>query len=155
MISFIFSIFAWKVNKKDPSTYHFIWNIRPNDQVSSIQFYFNKNRGYHVTDGIEKYDPKIQMMKEILIQEKPFGFMKIPKDWVSVMKAVQKVELEKRKFDNMFPHPVISFGWLPKDKTGKEAELNHIFNENGFDSYGDELESLLILSGEEIEFSSR
>ncbi|MGE6256940.1 hypothetical protein ACQKCU_03350 [Heyndrickxia sporothermodurans] len=68
---------------------------------------------------------------------------------------MQKVELAKWKFDNMFPHPGVSFGWIPKDKTGKETELNHIFNGNGFGSYGDELENLLILSGEEIEFSSR
>ena len=29
----------WKVDKRDPTSYHFVWNIHPDDNMSKLDFY--------------------------------------------------------------------------------------------------------------------
>ncbi|MGE8205607.1 hypothetical protein ACQKP0_13705 [Heyndrickxia sp. NPDC080065] len=146
----------WRINKKDPSTYRFIWNMPPNDNLSSIQFYLIKDRNYHVTEGIGNYEPKIQMNKEISLLGKPYGVLKLPNDWVSVMDSIKNIESGKKPdlfFSSLFSNPSIYFGWIPYNQKGKEANLNNILNGNGFSSSSGDIENLLILTEEEIEFT--
>lgn len=150
--------YLWKLNKKDPSTYRFVWNIHPDDQLGSIQLYLLKDRGYHFTEGIHNYEPKIQMEKSISFQEQSFGEMKMPKDWLSVISSYNKVVSENQPnafLTDWFAQGSIYFGWIPKDKMGKEARIDHTISGGGFSSYGDELEEIQFLSREEIEFSPR
>ncbi|KAA0550388.1 hypothetical protein FZW96_03355 [Bacillus sp. BGMRC 2118] len=33
----------WKVNPNDPSTFHFVWNLPPNDEVHHVSLYLTKS----------------------------------------------------------------------------------------------------------------
>ena len=97
---------VWKIDRNDPSSYQFVWNIHPEDQLSSIHFYLIRDRGYHITEGIEHYYPRVQMETKISLQEKSYGLIPLPDDWVTVMDALIKVESAKQHdlfFNDFFP----------------------------------------------------
>ncbi|MBS4175109.1 hypothetical protein [Bacillus sp. FJAT-49736] len=147
--------YLWKMDKDDPATYRFIWNINTYDKVKSIHFYFARDKNYHVNMGVEYYDPKIQMQKEVLVKDQSYGFMKLPKDWIQVMESQYKVESEKQPdlpFFSFMPLTSIYFGWIPYDEMGKEVNLNNFVDRTGFGSFGNELEDVRLLSKKDVDF---
>jgi hypothetical protein len=45
----------WKINRKDPLSFHLVWNIHPDDQVSSITYLV----GFHPINRITKPFQKV------------------------------------------------------------------------------------------------
>lgn len=106
----------WKLNGNDPSSFYFVWNIDPKDQLSSIHFYLIRNRGYRIAEGIQRYYPRVQMEKRVPIQEKSYGTMQLSDEWVTLMNAYSKVESAKQ-----FPEQNIFLGWTSYDQTNDET----------------------------------
>ncbi|MFZ0443614.1 MAG: hypothetical protein WAM95_02975 [Bacillus sp. (in: firmicutes)] len=144
---------VWKIDSNDPSSFRFVWNIHPDDQLSSIHFYLIRDRGYHVTEGIEHYYPRVQMKKKVSLKEKSsYGLMPLPDEWVTIMNSLKKVESAKQPdlfFNDFFPEQYMSFGWIPYNQANKEAFPERSVNGSGY-SNGD-LEHVMILDKEDIE----
>ena len=42
---------VWKMDNDHPSTFHFVWNIHPEDKLDSIHYYLIRDRDYRGGDG--------------------------------------------------------------------------------------------------------
>lgn len=136
----------WKLNINDPSSLYFVWNIHPKDQLSSIHFYLIRDRGFRIAEGIEHYNPRVQMEKRVSVQEKSYGLMQLPDDWVTFMNAYIKVESAKQS-----PERDIYFGWIPYDQTNKESFPESSVNGAGYSNGEVGLEYVMILNKGDIE----
>jgi len=110
----------WKVNEKDPSSYHFVWNGNPKNKILSLNFYLQIKRNAIMSDGIEEYIPGVQMKKELNGLEISRGIVKIPEEWVSVLNSYTELESAKQPsmFDTMFPETSLFFAWNAYDSEG-------------------------------------
>ncbi|WP_312472145.1 hypothetical protein [Neobacillus sp.] len=145
---------VWKINSKDPSTFHLLWNIHPDDQVSYLKFYCVRDRGYHGFDGGVMYDPKIQMEKKVSFEENSYGVLRLPDNWLTFMKAFHKVESAKVPdllFSSIFPVDQMYFGWTPYDKMDKEVILKSTGNGGGFSTGNGGVDFIRYLNESEIE----
>ena len=145
---------VWKINKKDPSSFHLVWNIHPEDQLSSINFYFIRDRGYHGAEGIENYYPRVQMEKKVSLQEKSYGVLQLPDEWVTFMNSFIKVESAKQPnlfFNDFPPEQYMFFGWIPYEQTDKESFPEGSVNGSGFSNGNVDIEHVMILNEVDIE----
>ncbi|MFJ7936562.1 hypothetical protein [Sporosarcina sp. NPDC096371] len=113
----------WRIDKKDPSTYYFVWNIHPDDQLDAVQFYLVRDRGYHISDGKENYFSKVQMEKKESLQEKSYGVLNFPDEWVSFINPLMRVESAKQPnifFTSFYPEHALLFSWISYDRMGQE-----------------------------------
>jgi hypothetical protein len=143
----------WKINKKDPSSFHLVWNINPEDQLSSIRFYLIRDRGFQITEGIENYVPRVQMEKKVSLEEKSFGVMQLPVEWAGFMNSIIKVESAKQTdlfFNNSFPVHSMYFGWIPYAQGDKETFPEGSVNGNGYSNGNLDLEHMMILGIEDL-----
>lgn len=146
---------VWKIDRNDPSSFHFVWNIHPKDQLRSIKFYLIRDRGFHITEGKENYYPRVQMEKRVSLQEKSYGSMQLPDDWVTFMNTFIKVESAKQPnvfINNFFPEQYMYFGWIPYDQEDKETFPERSVNGNGYSNGNVDLEHMMILGKGDIEF---
>ncbi|MEO4052964.1 hypothetical protein [Solibacillus sp. CAU 1738] len=145
---------VWKLNKNNPSSYYFVWNIHPDDQVNSIDYYLIKDRYYFISSGTHHYDPRIQMKMQVSLQEKTYGVEPIPNEWIELMNSLSKVESAKQPmpFLNQFYQSYsMYFGWLPVDELGNELFPERSVNGNGYSSSKVNLDYLMILNKSELE----
>lgn len=145
---------VWKIDRNEPATYQFVWNIHPDDQLSSIYFYLVRDRGYQVTEGIELYYPRIQMEQKVSIKEKSYGLMQMPVEWAAFINAAMKVETAKQPdlfFNSFFPEQYMSFGWIPFDQAEKETFPERSVNGNGYSNGNVEMEHVMILDEGDLE----
>lgn len=136
----------WKLNGNDPSSFYFVWNIDPKDKLSSIHFYFIRKRGYRIAEGIERYYPRVQMEKRISFQEKSYGSMQLPDDWITFMNAYLEVESAKQS-----PGRNLFFGWIPYDLTNQQIFPERSVNGSGYSEGKVDVEYVMILNKGEIE----
>lgn len=145
---------VWKMDKNDPSAYQIVWNIHPDDQLSSIHFYLIRDRGYHISEGIEHYYPRVQMVKKISLKEKSYGSVQLPEEWVTFMNSFIKVESAKQPnlfFNGFFPEQYMSIGWIPYDQADKEIFPERSVNGNGYSTGSIDMEHVMILNKVDIE----
>jgi hypothetical protein len=146
----------WKINKKDPSTFHLVWNIHPEDQLSYMRFYLIRDRGLQVSDGVETYNPRVQMEKKVSLEVKSYGVLSLPDEWVAIINPLIKIESRRQPtlFSNLiFSEREMFFGWTPYDKLNKESfpegSINGSRSFNG-DAHID-IDFVSILSEAEVE----
>lgn len=144
----------WKIDRDDPSSFQFVWNIHPEDQLSSIYYYLIRDRGYHISEGIDHYYPRVQMEKRVNLQEKSYGLMQLPNEWVAFMNSYINTESAKQSnkfFYNFFPEQSMFFGWIPYDQANKEALLDRSVNGNGYSNGKVDTDYVRILNKADIE----
>ncbi|MFD0828581.1 hypothetical protein ACT8ZR_23405 [Neobacillus sp. M.A.Huq-85] len=132
----------WKINLDDPETFYFTWNMDPESKLGDGKFYMLRDRGFFITDGKENYLPRIQMEKDVSFQTKPYGVLKIPREWVVVMNSF--IDQGTSKNDQL------NFGWVPYDTNNKVLSPKDLIG-NGFSNYGDHIEMVRFLDKDEIE----
>ncbi|MCA1032538.1 hypothetical protein LCL95_16115 [Bacillus timonensis] len=149
----------WKVNKRDPSSYHIVWNIHPDDQLEEVDFYMIRDRGYSVRDGTkETYYPRVQMRQTVSFEEEAFGILKIPQEWSTFVASINDTHSAKQShldafFNSFAAERQVFYGWIPYGRENEETIPRKSVNGSGY-LYGDiELDFLMILNGSEIERS--
>ena len=81
----------WKLGK-DPSTYYIVWNLHEKDGVEELHMYLNRQRNFHSSSKSgQHYYPRVQVKHLISLQESTYGVMKLPDEWVTILKAIQPV----------------------------------------------------------------
>ena len=94
------------------------------------------------------------MDTKVSIQEKNYGVLRLPNDWVALMNEFMKVETAKQPewfFNGLFSEQYISFGWIPYDQTDKETFPERSVNGKGYSSDNGDLELVMILDKGDIE----
>lgn len=148
----------WKIDQNDPSSYQFVWNIHPEDQLSTISIYLIRERGFIISDEEERYFPKVQMVKTIDLAEQPYGVMQLPEDWVAFMEESNKIESPNTSgflFNNFQTRYSMYFGWIGADQSGNVAYPEHSFNGQSYSTSNINLEYVMILNEQEIEQPSK
>ncbi|MFD1357004.1 hypothetical protein ACFQ4X_03760 [Fictibacillus halophilus] len=143
----------WKINKNDPSTYRLVWNLHKDDKVDHMKFYLNRERSFQVSNGIEYYYPKVQMEKKITITAASYGSQKLPNEWISVVDSFVKIEssVKQSLFDDFDLDRHLYFAWMPYDKTGKEAIIEHSVNGYSFTVDDIELDFVRWMNNHDLE----
>ncbi|WP_117168538.1 hypothetical protein [Paraliobacillus sediminis] len=146
----------WKANKGDPSTYHIVWNIHPNDRVKYIDFHVLRDRGYSIANGTdETYYPRIQMKQTVSLEEKSYGVLQLPKEWASFVSGLNDTYAAQQPdlfFNQLYTEQQVSFGWIPYDTNNEEIFPNHSVNGSGFSNGGgDAFAYLSILNEYDLE----
>lgn len=144
----------WKVHQNDPSSYYVVWNFHPKDQLQKTAFYLIRNRGFTGTDDLEYYTPKIQMKSEISLKDQSYGVMKLPKEWVSVMKSSVKASQHSnldQLMGEIYQQQQMYIGWIPYG--GNEEETFPEFSVNSNDYYigNVDTESVMIMNKIDLE----
>ena len=70
---------VWKIDRNDPSSFQFVWNIHPEDQLSSIHFYLIRDRGYHITEGIEITIQEYKWIRRSHSKKKLMELIRLPR----------------------------------------------------------------------------
>lgn len=112
----------WRVNEQNPSNQYMVWYFDPDDQVNKINFYLLRDRNFHISMGKATYTPNIQMKTSVTLKNKPYGIMKIPSDWSTIITSTQNKNTAGQNFLFSFSTPPsIHIGWMPLDEDGKET----------------------------------
>lgn len=144
----------WKINSNQPSSYHYVWNIHPNDRLNSIDFYLIRARGYIFSEGVENYQPRIQIEKKVSLKEKSYGLMQLPDDWATIINTFTNMKSETQPNDIMnsfFPEQQMFFGWIPYNQENKETFPERSVNGNGYSNGKLDMEHVMILNKIDIE----
>jgi hypothetical protein len=143
----------WKIDPSDPSSFHIIWNIDPEEQVQTIDFYLMRDRNYSVSGGEEQYFPSIRLKNGVSIQEKSYGVMKVPAEWSGIMKDDRGGNLVKSTslFADFHRRPHLTFGWHPIDESGEDAFPESARNGSGYYSGDLNEEYLMPLDAGDVE----
>ncbi|WP_273123651.1 hypothetical protein [Bacillus weihaiensis] len=125
----------WHVDPAHPSTYHIVWNFDPRDQVDEISYYLLRDRGFYVSEGVENYQPQIQIEKKITLQNQTYGVMKLPEEFVETMEGLNRVTGSHHPFlsvDEVLSMQQMYMGYFPMNKDGKRASIDYSVNGQGF-----------------------
>ncbi|MEW9052689.1 MAG: hypothetical protein AB2392_16120 [Neobacillus sp.] len=145
----------WKIDENDSSSYHFVWNIHPDDQISYLKFYFVRDRGFGGYKNIYTYSPKVQLDKKVSLEEKSYGVLKVPKDWLSVMKPLLKMETGNVRtiFSSIFTRESMYFGYTAYNAADEESSVMKSVNGRGYGYKGIETEFVRHLDESQLEVS--
>lgn len=131
----------WKIDSKDPSSYRIVWNIHPEDQFHAAEFYLSRDRGYEITNGIEFYYPKVQLIKEFTLSEKSYGIKKLPKNWASIIQSTNNIHNPDRMsiLDGYNAEHSLLLAWKPvfDKKNGDDIFSKRSISGGGFSNGGD------------------
>lgn len=145
----------WEIVRNDPSTHYLVWNIDPEDQLASIHFYYLKKRNYLVIKGTEHYYyPQVQMEEYVSLEEKSYGVMQLPSDWIATINALNAIETVSQTdwFTNQFNvHQQFTFGWIPRDQMGNTVFPKASVNSDSFSTGKIHLGFVRMLNEEELE----
>jgi hypothetical protein len=144
----------WKINRKDPGTFHIVWNIHPEDQVNFIDFYLIRDRNYQISDGVERYIPKVQLENRVVLEGKSYGVLKMPRDWLSFMKPYIDVESANQVdplFNDILPAYNMFIGWIPYDRLNQEKFPEQSVNGSSFSNGDSDIDFIRILNRVELE----
>ncbi|MFC4321623.1 hypothetical protein [Litchfieldia salsa] len=115
-------------NPNDPSTFYFVWNLHPADQIKSLEFYLLKRRNYSVSDRIEIYTPKLQMNFSTPLDEHSYGIVKLSEEFIKVLNDTMKLEAAQFPdfyYNGVFSSPTTEFAWRAFDHSGKSVYPEH------------------------------
>ncbi|MFJ7825889.1 hypothetical protein [Psychrobacillus sp. NPDC096623] len=115
---------VWKINSKDPSTFHTVWNYPPQKKVKYMKLYLINKRGFQISGAEEQYEPGVQLEQKITLSENPYGTMKLSKDWITVINSLT----------GSLTLPQYYFRWNAYDSLDKITYPE--VNDNGSSSWG-------------------
>lgn len=146
-------VHVWKIDNNDPSTFYFLWNFHPDDQVNQLKFYMIRDRGYHGANRQLWYEPRIQMEKKVE-QKKSYGVLKMPAEWASSMSSFSQAGPMEQT--GLFSNGILFnagmyFGYIPYEQSGKVARTMNSANGSGFQNGNFNQEYVRQLSEPEIE----
>lgn len=99
----------------------FMWNLNPKDEVSEIKAFMKKDRNFSVSGDEATYEPGLEMMHSITVEDKSYGVEKYPDSWRTLMDQYAEVQKES-SFDEFFEdRQTFKIGNRFYDKDGKEV----------------------------------
>jgi hypothetical protein len=112
----------WKIKSNNTLKFYLFWNINPKSRIHKMNFYLTRNRQFSVSDGVSKYQPKIQMKFEKKLNGRSYGVLKLPKNWETVMNDDIFINSENQSnslFSSFEQPSSMSVSWLPLNENNK------------------------------------
>ena len=144
---------SWRIDDGDFSTTYLVWNIAPETSIEKLKFYLIKDRTFHITEGIEYYDPGVQLEELVKLSSTSYGAMPLPDSWSSILASYTKLETARQPdiFSNFFIEHYMYFGWMALDRSGKVLPTVNALNGSGFTGGDEHIEHIRFLDKLEIE----
>lgn len=144
---------SWRIEDGDFSTTYLVWNIAPETSIEKLKFYLIKDRTFHITEGIEYYDPGVQLEELVKLSDTSYGVMPLPDSWSSILASYSDLETARQPeiFSNFFIEQYMYFGWMAYDRSGKELPPVHSLMGSGFTGGDEHIEHIRLLDKLEIE----
>lgn len=145
---------SWRIEDGDFSTTHLVWNIAPETPIEKLKFYLIKDRSFHITEGIDYYDPGVQLEEIVELSDTSYGVMPLPERWSSILDSYTKLETARQPdvFSNSFNiENYMYFGWMAYDHFGKVLPPDHSLFGSGFTGGEEHIEHIRFLDELEIE----
>ncbi|QPC47616.1 hypothetical protein [Mangrovibacillus cuniculi] len=144
----------WMLDKKDPSTYHIVWNIHPDDEMKGINFYLTKDRQYRILNGVtHQYGPKVFLEEKVDLEGKTYGVKKFTRQWSTTISEIQQSNLPEQHslFFGNFSHNLFLYQWVPVMKNGPRQGLPISVNGSDYSTGQVDTEFVNLTSQEEID----
>lgn len=127
----------WKINEKDPSTHYMVWNINPKDQLSRIDFYLMRNRGYSISQGQKSniYTPGIQKHSSVSLEGKSYGALQPPAEWEKILQDDLHLMNNKQSysiFDSLQTNSSMRIGFITYNQQGESSFPTQSVNGGSF-----------------------
>ncbi|MGO4374747.1 hypothetical protein [Paenibacillus sp. 2TAB19] len=145
----------WGLRANDPSSRYIVWNMSPGSTIQDLTFYFIRDRNGGRTNGMDYYNPRIQMEWKAILAERSYGAVKIPKEWAAMLETDGRMQSAKLRRPFMFEvNPRISsyyIGYIPALSGEKATPFAHNVS-GGWNNGSIDLEFVRILNEAELEF---
>lgn len=145
----------WRVSEKDPSSYTLVWNMHPDDEVDRIDLYFIRERSFSISESVNVYDPRIQLVKSVPIRnQQPYGVLQLPVEWAQLLQ--EEFRLQQARTGQSFEElsSAFLFGyikWIAYDDQGKEMFPRQSLNGGSYSQYGSSVNFIPIMNESELE----
>jgi len=149
----MFGPLLWKIESNHSIKYYLLWNMNPSSQLQKINFYLTRERQYFVSNGVSKYEPKIQMKFEKELNERSYGVLELPKNWENIMND-ETFSISQNQsnlfFSSITPPTSFIVKWLPLDKNNKTKLPINSDSGHGTGNGGNQIDFVqLVNEGEE------
>ena len=145
---------SWQLENEDSPTTYIMWNISPDLPIKKIKLFLKKDRSFHITEGVEYYDPGIQMEKTFELGNTSYGVMSLPDEWTSILESYMALE-ETRQPDiyssNFFIEHYMYLGWIAYDESDLVLPPQNDLVGGGFSSGNEYITHVRLLDPLEIE----
>ncbi|PUB09918.1 hypothetical protein [Paenisporosarcina sp. OV554] len=145
---------SWRIEDGDSSTTYLVWNIAPQTPIEKLKFYLIKERTFRITEGVEYYDPGVQLEEIVELSDTSYGVIPLPDKWSSILASYTKLETARQPdvFSNSFNiENYMYFGWMAYDRSGKVLPPDHSLFGSGFTGGEEHIEHIRFLDELEIE----
>lgn len=115
---------VWKLDSRDPATFHAVWNYPPQDKVDYMKLYLFHERGAQISNYEEYYKPAVQLEQTIKLTGNLYGSMKLSRELILVLDS----------FNASPKVPSYYFGWNTYDTSNMSTYPER--NENRSSSSG-------------------
>lgn len=142
----------WSIKEKDPSTHYILWNMDPKDQLSHLDFYLLRDRGYFISNGVHRYEPKVQMKTSISLQDQSYGVMPFSEEWIEVIDTFKILEKGTNQNSWLFArHQQNYIGWMHFDIHGESNFPERSVNGSSYTKKNINLDFIRILNERDLE----
>jgi len=142
----------WKLGK-DPSAYYMVWNFHPYDGVEELDMYLIRKRNFYSSSASgQHYYPSVQMKHPISLKERTYGVMKLPDDWVRILKAIEPApNVQNSLFTFNHVSNQLNIKAIPYDRKQNEVFPRRTVNGSQYTSGNFKFQHIFIMDEAELE----
>lgn len=141
----------WKTKGEDPSGQYLTWNLDPRDSLNQIQYYLIQDRYFHISSGIHRYTPRVELSISLSIEEQPFGGLSLPEKWIGILEDTMATEQSHSSSWFFSTDHSMKFGWRPLDHLGNHKYPKHSVHGSGYSDGSFDQEFVFIIDEHELE----
>ncbi|MBD8498571.1 hypothetical protein [Paenibacillus arenosi] len=147
--------YVWELDGK-PSKQYIVYHVDPQDEVGMLKYHLLRGVHYQITDGWQRYTPSVQMSISVPVQERRYGAIPVPNDWIRVMEEEARINRSERSSDIfgwMASSAQVRIVWHAYDRKGKETFAEHSVNGSSYWDGGLALRFISSINESELEVS--
>lgn len=144
----------WMIDRNDPTSYFLTWNIAPEIGAEKLNAYIIRQRDYGMAEGKNFYSPRVQMSKEVVVAEEPFGAIPLPSTWQEVLQSTIRLdETETFSWFDSYSTAAMQFEfrWDALDGNGKSVSQEVFFKSPSYSYGSSDLQYMLMIEEREME----
>ncbi|WP_028596391.1 hypothetical protein [Paenibacillus assamensis] len=145
--------YIWEFNG-EPSKQYIVYHVDPQDEVGVLKYHLLRGVHYQISDGSQRYTPSVQMSISVPVEERRYGAIPVPDDWIRLMEEEARVNRRERSSDNfgwMASSALVRIVWHAYDRKGKETFAEHSVNGSSYRNGELALQFISIINESELE----
>ncbi|TVX92481.1 hypothetical protein [Paenibacillus agilis] len=145
--------YIWKLDGNLSSQF-IVYHLDPRDEVGMMKVHLIRDRYYQSSEYSQRYTPRAQMAISIPIEERLYGAIPLPSDWIRMMEEEVRISGSGQSSDLfgwMSASSQTRIGWNSYDRQGKETFTEHSVNGSGYGNGELVLQFMSIINESELE----